>query len=144
MQVAKWGNSLAHAGFLAIVVEALDLKVGDDIEISAPHQRSMRVETAEEPARVDRTVAEVPGRMPPDFKFDRLRSRMSAVDAFFDSNVLLYAGVERAAKAARARALLDKGGSVSVQVLNEFASVARGKFGMELAARSANFWGQFE
>jgi predicted nucleic acid-binding protein len=50
-------------------------------------------------------------------------------DAFFDSNVLLYL-MGKDAKAARARELLNRGGIVSVQVLNEVASVARGKFAM--------------
>ena len=51
-------------------------------------------------------------------------------DAFFDSNVLLYLIGERD-KAARARELLVSGGTVSVQVLNECASVARGKFSLD-------------
>ena len=54
----------------------------------------------------------------------------SAADVFFDSNLLLYLA-SRDAKAARARDLLDRGGTVSVQVLNEFASVARRKFKMD-------------
>lgn len=54
------------------------------------------------------------------------------VDAgvFLDTNVLLYALSEDAAKADRAEALLARGGVVGVQVLNEFASVARRKLGM--------------
>ena len=48
--------------------------------------------------------------------------------AFFDTNVLLYLYSSEPRKAARARALLAEGGTVSIQVLNEFASVARRKF----------------
>jgi len=48
---------------------------------------------------------------------------MSA-DAFFDTNVLLYLLSGDAAKADRAETLLASGGVISVQVLNEFASVA--------------------
>jgi predicted nucleic acid-binding protein len=52
---------------------------------------------------------------------------MSEVDSFFDTNVLLYLLSNDAAKADRAEALLASGGVVSVQVLNEFASVASRK-----------------
>ncbi len=47
--------------------------------------------------------------------------------AFFDSNVLLYAISSDLRKAQRAEALSSDGGVVSVQVLNEFANVARRK-----------------
>lgn len=49
---------------------------------------------------------------------------MSAADVFFDTNVLLYLFSSDDAKADRADALLRVGGNVSVQVLNEFTSVA--------------------
>jgi predicted nucleic acid-binding protein len=52
---------------------------------------------------------------------------------FFDTNVLLYLASRDAAKADRAEALLAAGGVISVQVLNEFASVARRKMRMEFA-----------
>jgi len=48
---------------------------------------------------------------------------MSASRAFFDTNVLLYL-LAAEAKADRAEALLASGGTVSMQVLNEFASTA--------------------
>ena len=48
---------------------------------------------------------------------------------FFDTNVLLYAAVADDPRAEIARALLAKGGLISVQGLNEFASVARRKLG---------------
>jgi predicted nucleic acid-binding protein len=54
---------------------------------------------------------------------------MSAADVFFDSNVLLYLA-STGVRPARARLLLNRGGTVSVQVLNEIASVARRKFMM--------------
>ena len=55
---------------------------------------------------------------------------MSATDAFFDTNVLLYLLSEDAAKADRAEDLLADGGVISVQVLNEFAAVASRKLGL--------------
>lgn len=52
----------------------------------------------------------------------------AAAGAFFDSNVALYLLGADEAKAARAEDLLSQGGTISVQVLNEFANVARRKF----------------
>lgn len=59
--------------------------------------------------------------------------RMSASDRFFDTNILLYLLSGDAARADRAEAELSAGGIVSVQVLNEFASVASRKLGMAFA-----------
>lgn len=56
---------------------------------------------------------------------------MSEPRAFLDTNVLLYALSADARKADRAEELLAAGGVVSVQVLNEFASVAHRKLAME-------------
>ena len=58
---------------------------------------------------------------------------MSEADSFFDTNVLLYLLSKDAAKADRAEALLASGGVVSVQVFNEFASVASRKLAMTIA-----------
>ena len=55
---------------------------------------------------------------------------MGGTDAFLDTNVLLYLLSGEAAKADRAEGLLAGGGTVSVQVLNEFAAVARRKLAM--------------
>jgi len=55
---------------------------------------------------------------------------MSGARVFFDTNVLLYLLSEESAKADRAEQTLAQGGFISVQVLNEFASVALGKFKM--------------
>lgn len=49
---------------------------------------------------------------------------------FFDTNVLLYLLSESAFKAERAESIMAEGGVISVQVLNEFASVALRKIGM--------------
>lgn len=56
------------------------------------------------------------------------KKRMPA--SFIDSNVLLYLASSDPAKASRAEALLENGGTISVQVLNEVASVARRKMAM--------------
>jgi predicted nucleic acid-binding protein len=49
---------------------------------------------------------------------------------FFDTNLLIYAVAESDSRAEIARDLLAGGGVVSIQVLNEFAAVARRKIGM--------------
>lgn len=46
---------------------------------------------------------------------------------FLDTNVVLYAFGEGNSRGQKAEALLVKGGVISVQVLNEFAAVARRK-----------------
>ena len=57
---------------------------------------------------------------------------MSAVDAFFDTSVLLYLLSTDAAKADRVEELLAARGTISVQVLNEFAAVSLRKLRMPL------------
>jgi predicted nucleic acid-binding protein len=59
---------------------------------------------------------------------------MTTSDIFFDTNVVVYALVAETPLAERSLALLDAGGTVSVQVLNECANTMRRKF-------DAN-WGQ--
>ena len=55
---------------------------------------------------------------------------MARTETFFDTNVLLYLLSGDVSKADRAEKLLAAGGVISVQVLNEFASVASRKLGM--------------
>lgn len=52
---------------------------------------------------------------------------MSATD-FFDSNVLLYLLSDESERAGAVEDMLRDGGTISVQVLNEIASVASRKF----------------
>jgi predicted nucleic acid-binding protein len=47
--------------------------------------------------------------------------------SFFDTNVLVYLASGDLAKAERAEAVVQDGGAISVQVLNEIANVARRK-----------------
>ena len=55
---------------------------------------------------------------------------MSVPEHFFDTNILLYLLSGDDAKADAAEALVGEGGHLSVQVLNEFASVATRKLDM--------------
>jgi predicted nucleic acid-binding protein len=52
---------------------------------------------------------------------------------FFDTNVLVYIASGDTTKADRAEAAIAAGGSISVQVLNELANVARRKMRMSWA-----------
>jgi antitoxin MazE len=73
MQVAKWGNSLA-VRLPAVVVEALKLKEGDDIEIQVAGERSFDVKRAASPRELLSHLRKYRGRLPADFKFDRLEA----------------------------------------------------------------------
>jgi predicted nucleic acid-binding protein len=53
--------------------------------------------------------------------------------AFLDTNVLIYALAENDPRSAKAEELLAAGGILSVQVLNEFTSVARKKLSLSWA-----------
>ncbi len=70
MRVAKWGNSLA-VRLPAVVVEALELKEGDEIDIHVADARQLGV--ARKPGREEllRRLRAFRGRLPADFKFDR-------------------------------------------------------------------------
>jgi predicted nucleic acid-binding protein len=50
--------------------------------------------------------------------------------SFFDTNVIVHLMSDDEAKADRAEALIEKGGTISVQVLNELANVARRKMAL--------------
>jgi predicted nucleic acid-binding protein len=60
-------------------------------------------------------------------------SIVKATNQFIDTNVLLYLLSADTIKANRAEKILVVGGTVSVQVLNEFASVASRKLKMSFA-----------
>jgi predicted nucleic acid-binding protein len=55
---------------------------------------------------------------------------MNDAEAFLDTSVVMYLLSGDARKADRAEELLEDGGVVSVQVLNEFAAAARRKLGL--------------
>lgn len=70
MRVAKWGNSLALR-LPAVVVEALKLKEGDEIEVHVADARRLLV--ARKPGREEllKGLRRFRGLLPADFKFDR-------------------------------------------------------------------------
>lgn len=70
MQVTRWGNSLAIR-IPASVVEALDLKEGDDIEVQVAGDRSFDI--ARDQTRLDalRRIEAMRRPLPMGWKFDR-------------------------------------------------------------------------
>jgi antitoxin MazE len=70
MQIAKWGNSLA-VRLPAAVVEALELKEGDEIEIHVMDARQLGI--TRKPGREEllKRLRAFRGQLPANFKFDR-------------------------------------------------------------------------
>ena len=70
MQVAKWGNSLA-VRLPASVVEALQLKEGDQIEIHVAGARVFEVKRSPSARQILTRLRKYRGKLPADFTFDR-------------------------------------------------------------------------
>jgi antitoxin MazE len=70
MQVAKWGNSLAIR-LPAAVVDALQLREGDEIEIFIADEREFGVSRKPGRDELVKRLRAFRGRLPADFKFDR-------------------------------------------------------------------------
>lgn len=70
MQVSKWGNSLAIR-LPAAVVDALDLREGDDIEVRIAAARVFEVKKKPGTADFLARIRKFRGRLPADFTFDR-------------------------------------------------------------------------
>ena len=70
MQVSKWGNSLAIR-LPVSVVEALNLKEGDDIEVLIANDRVFKVRRKPGKTEIIERIRQFRGKLPADFKFDR-------------------------------------------------------------------------
>ena len=70
MQVAKWGNSLA-VRLPSAVVEALDLKEGDQIEIRIAGDREFEVSRDQSKQRALERLRQLRRPLPPGFTFSR-------------------------------------------------------------------------
>jgi antitoxin MazE len=70
MQVSKWGNSLA-VRLPSAVVDALDLKEGDEIEISIAGKRDFKVARDQSKAKALEAIRRLARPFPAGFKFDR-------------------------------------------------------------------------
>ena len=70
MRVSKWGNSLAIR-LPSIVVEALKLQEGDDVDIVAIDEKQIGLERKATRAELIERLHAFRGMLPADFKFDR-------------------------------------------------------------------------
>jgi len=70
MQVSKWGNSLAIR-LPAAVIEVLNLKEGDDIEILVADQRTFEIRKRPGKDELIMRLKKFRGTLPKDFRFDR-------------------------------------------------------------------------
>lgn len=70
MQVSKWGNSLAIR-LPAVVVDALKLQEGDDIEVTIADVRILRIAKTPDRETLLARLREFRGKLPADFKFER-------------------------------------------------------------------------
>jgi antitoxin MazE len=73
MKVAKWGNSLA-VRLPAEIVEVLKLKEGDELEIDVAGRRRFDIGRKPGAAELLARLRRYRGRLPVDFKFDRLET----------------------------------------------------------------------
>lgn len=70
MKVAKWGNSLAIRLPVA-VVESLQLKDGDEVEIHLSDRRELMIDRDNRRERALERLRKFQIDFPPDYKFDR-------------------------------------------------------------------------
>ena len=70
MQVSKWGNSLAIR-LPAAIVEALDLKPGDEVEVHLAGDRQFDIARDRSRERALARIRELRRPLPPGWKFDR-------------------------------------------------------------------------
>lgn len=70
MQVSKWGNSLAIR-LPASVVQALELREGDEIEVTIADERVFQVRKKPGREAILSRLRQFRGKLPADFKFDR-------------------------------------------------------------------------
>ena len=73
MQVSKWGNSLA-VRFPAGLVQALDLKEGEEIDLHLVGARAFEVSKKPGIKELLARLHQLRGRLPADFHFDRLQA----------------------------------------------------------------------
>ena len=70
MQVSKWGNSLAIR-LPAAVVEALELKAGDEVEVHVMGDRAFGIDRDRSRERALARIRAFRKTLPADWKFDR-------------------------------------------------------------------------
>ena len=86
MRVFKWANDLAIP-LPAEVVKALDLREGDDLTLSIIGKATVAIEKTHERQELLARLRKYRGRLPTDFRFDRLEANRRATPHFSPSPV---------------------------------------------------------
>ena len=73
MQISRWGNSLA-VRLPAAVVDALELKEGDQVELQVVGKKVFQVAKNPGTRELLARLRKFRGRLPATFKFDRLEA----------------------------------------------------------------------
>ena len=73
MHVSTWGNSLAIR-IPSSIVNALELKEGEEIELHLAGERSFEIEKKPSVSALLERLQQLRGRLPADFHFDRLQA----------------------------------------------------------------------
>ena len=73
IKVSKWGNSLA-VRLPAALVEAMTLNEGDEIEVLIAGKRTFEIRKQPGTRQLLERLRRLRGRIPADFKFDRLEA----------------------------------------------------------------------
>ena len=73
MQVSRWGNSLAIR-LPAAVVEILGLAEGDEVQVVVAGARVLEIARSPGRREVLARLRKYRGRLPADFRFDRLQA----------------------------------------------------------------------
>jgi antitoxin MazE len=70
VQISKWGNSLA-VRLPKAVVDKLDLKDGDEVEVIATEQQTLEIKRTKTRAEALANLRKLRGWVPADYKFNR-------------------------------------------------------------------------
>lgn len=70
MQISRWGNSLAIR-IPSVVVEALQLKEGDEVEVTVAGLRQLSVDRDRKREKALEVLRRLARPFPPGWKFDR-------------------------------------------------------------------------
>jgi antitoxin MazE len=91
MQVSKWGNSLAIR-IPNAVVEALQLKEGDEVEVTVAGARQLAVERDRRREKALESIRRLARPFPPGWKFDREEANKRGTNEASNSRARRRAG----------------------------------------------------
>jgi antitoxin MazE len=137
MQVAKWRNSLA-VRLPSAVVEALQIREGDEIEIHVAGARQFGVARTPRAGRIAETSTCLPRSAPCRFQVRQGRGKCPVVFTTPISSSTSHPAIRRKPIGQRLR---SPTAALCVPVLNELANVARRKMLLDDGLRIVNPFG---